>query len=677
MSRIFLLLACHLTLLLAVSCSHAGVEKNAIYDGGSFELYPDSIVRGHRIYTASGLRAAESGRAGWGDSLHRTVAYSSAGRMADALFAAALADTSALTVADIRLAGAFLRPEESMAALRAEVADGCIRGQDFPKVSDIGCWAIAAWELYCVTGSRQWLKEAYDILTASIRRQWKQPSGRVAPLVCGQVARIDNPADYYPDWMTAMDRYQTLALEVNVSQATASSVASRMAGELNLYAEHEHQIQFAALRSAINDRLWIPDGQRYGQYLYGVYYPVLSAVSDSRANALCVLDGIATAEMAEDLVSAMPVYRDGVPDVCPQINPAAGSCSPLTQALFTLAAAKVRNPQAFVLGVASLMNMAVDGNLTSEWPAVVCKGFFGMDFTPDGIDFRPIVPVAFAGDKTLGGFRYRDAVFDIVMHGTGDRIATFAVDSVSLETPRLPASLGGRHRVDITLSGNDLPESGVNIVERRDLLHVPQLRWSDDGRTVEIMDFDPEIRYSLFVDGVMTQVLGAERYSLPPSEPSVSAIMPSLPGGLTGFSPPGHVYAPGQSEVTVLASSVIPRRPPMHLIRDRRTADGYIELAARHNTRITCYANVPAAGDYFLTVGYSNGSQRDALRTLSINGRDVATLVCPSFHHDDWVTVRPSNTVVVSLQEGPNKIALTYISGTMLLNRITLLKKVH
>ena len=31
----------------------------------------------------------------------------------------------------------------------------------------------------------------------------------------------------------------------------------------------------------------------------------------------------------------------------------------------------------------------------------------------------------------------------------------------------------------------------------------------------------------------------------------------------------------------------------------------------------------------------------------------------------------------VSLQEGPNKIALTYISGTMLLNRITLLKKVH
>ncbi len=191
------------------------------------------------------------------------------------------------------------------------------------------------------------------------------------------------------------------------------------------------------------------------------------------------------------------------------------------------------------------------------------------------------------------------------------------------------------------------------------------------------MDFDPEIRYSLFVDGVMTQVLGAERYSLPPSEPSVSAIMPSLPGGLTGFSPRSHVYAPGQSEITVLASSVIPRRPPLHLIRDRRTADGYIELAARHNTRITCYANVPAAGDYFLTVGYSNGSQRDALRTLSINGRDVATLVCPSFHHDDWVTVRPSNTVVVSLQEGPNKIALTYISGTMLLNRITLLKKVH
>ncbi|MDE5689584.1 MAG: hypothetical protein K2I38_02675, partial [Duncaniella sp.] len=570
------------------------------------------------IYTASGLLTANAGRTGGNDSLHRTVVYTSAGRMADALFAAALADTSALTVADVRLAGAFLRPEESMAALRAEVADGCIRAEDFPKVSDIGCWAIAAWELYCVTGSRQWLKEAYDILTASIRRQWKQPSGRIAPLVCGQLPRIDNPADYYPEWMTAMDRYQTLALAVNVSQAAAHAVASRMAGELRLYAEREHQIPFSALRSAINDRLWIPDEQRYGQYLYGVYYPVLSAVSDSRANALCVLDGIATAEIAEALVSAMPVYRDGVPDLCPQINPATGSYSPLTQALFALAAAKVRNPQAFVLGVASLMNMAVEGNLTSEWPAVVCKGFFGMDFTPDGIDFRPIVPAAFGGAKTLTGFRYRDAVFDIVMHGTGDRIATFAVDSVSLETPRLPATLEGHHRVDITLSGNDLPEPGVNIVERRDLLHVPRLRWSDDGRSVEIMDFDPEIRYSLFENGVMTQALSSERYSLPPSGPSVTAIVPSLAGGLTGFSPRSHVYAPGQSEITILASSVIPRRPPLHLIKDRRTADGYIELAARHNTRITCYANAPAAGDYFLTVGYSNGSQRDALRTLSI-----------------------------------------------------------
>ncbi|MDE7147521.1 MAG: hypothetical protein K2O20_03940, partial [Duncaniella sp.] len=638
--------------------------------------YPDSIVRGDRIYTASGLLTADAGATGGSDSLHRTVVYTSAGRMADALFAAALADTSALTVADVRLAGAFLRPEESMAALRAEVADGCIRAENFPKVSDIGCWAIAAWELYCVTGSRQWLKEAYDILTASIRSQWKQPSGRIAPLVCGQLPRIDNPADYYPEWMTAMDRYQTLALAVNVSQAAAHAVASRMAGELRLYAEREHQIPFSAMRSAINDRLWIPDEQRYGQYLYGVYYPVLSAVSDSRANALCVLDGIATAEMSEALVSAMPVYLDGVPDVCPQINPATGSYSPLTQALFALAAAKVRNPQAFVLGVASLMNMAVEGNLTSEWPAVVCKGFFGMDFTPDGIDFRPIVPAAFGGAKTLTGFRYRDAVFDIVMHGTGDRIATFAVDSVSLETPRLPATLEGHHRVDITLSGNDLPEPGVNIVERRDLLHVPRLRWSDDGRSVEIMDFDPEIRYSLFENGVMTQVLGSERYSLPPSGPSVTAIVPSLAGGLTGFSPRSHVYAPGQSEITILASSVIPRRPPLHLIRDRRIADGYIELAARHNTRITCYANIPADGEYFLTVGYSNGSQHDALRTLSINDRDVATLVCPSFHHDDWVTVRPSNTVVVSLQEGPNKIALTYIGGTMLLNRITLLKKV-
>lgn len=113
----------------------------------------------------------------------------------------------------------------------------------------------------------------------------------------------------------------------------------------------------------------------------------------------------------------------------------------------------------------------------------------------------------------------------------------------------------------------------------------------------------------------------------------------------------------------------------MHLIKHRETATKYIELAARHNTRITFYANAPEAGEYFINIGYSNGTTETAMRTLSVNGKDQGILVCPSIQPNDWVTVHPSNTISVKLNAGPNQLALTYINTTILLNKITLLKK--
>lgn len=672
--RLSLISVFSVMLLTAVSCSHVSVEKNAIYDGGSFELYTDSLVRDGRIYMASDLRPARSEIA---DSLAEVTAYHSDCHVADALFARSLADSSALTVTDVGLSAAFLRPEESLKLLRSTLEAGRLPAEKFPEVTDIGSWAVSAWEVYCVTGSKAWLKEAYEALTAYLHSKQLSGAGCETPLVCGQPEQIADAADFYPAWMEPMDRYETFATSVNLSQATGFEIASRMARELRLYAEREHLSSFTDLRNAVNDRLWIPSMQHYGQYLYGEYYPILSTVADNRANALCVLNEIATPEMAAALIAATPVCRGGVPELSPRINPGAHDFDPVTQALFALAAAKVRNPQAFLLAAASLMDLIVDRRSVSEWPAVVCKGLFGMNFTTSGIYFSPMVPAVFDGPKKLSGFRYRDAVLDISMSGTGDRIASFMVDSVSTGIPRIDSTLKGHHKIEIILSGNALPERGVNVVEQTNLPPVPQLRWDHDGRGVKILNFDPSLRYGVYLNGTMTETLPRENYRLPSSGVSVTQIVPMLADGQAGFSPRGHVYAPGQSEIIVRASSVTPRRPPLHFIKDRRTADDYIELAARHNTRITCYANVPVAGEYFLTVGYSNGSVRTARRVLSINDRDVATVICPALSQDDWITVRPSNTVVVSLREGPNKIALTYIEGTMLLNKITLLKKAH
>lgn len=195
--------------------------------------------------------------------------------------------------------------------------------------------------------------------------------------------------------------------------------------------------------------------------------------------------------------------------------------------------------------------------------------------------------------------------------------------------------------------------------------------------TARIKEFDKDYRYMAFVNGAPDEEIEAETYTFKPrsKQPAFINICATDPEGYTGLSARTHIFAPAGTEVTVNASSVTPRRPPLHLIKDRATATNYIELAARHNTRITCYANIEQEGDYFLTVGYSNGSQRCALRTLGINDRDADLIICPAIKTDDWITVHDSNTVTVTLHKGVNKISLTYIRGTMLLNRISILRK--
>lgn len=617
-------------LSVALSCSHAVPERHAI-DEGSFDLDFDSV-------------------------------------------AVAVGSTGESTVDEVGFALGFLAPDSSMAVLRSVVADGVLIEPEFPLVADVGTWAVAAWEIYCVTGSKEWLEEAYSVVKESVRKQWVAFRSREGTLLCGQSGLVSDWEEYYPHWMMPMDRYQTVAANVNVSYACAFRVASRMAAELRRKAEWDHQLAFSNLRSAINDRLWMPDRQYYGQYLYGKYYPVLSSVSDSRANALCVLGGIATPEMSEALVANMPVVSEGVPMVYPRIGEA-DRFDASVQALYALAAARVRNPQAFEHGASALINHNVGKEVSAQWVALVCKGLFGMEFRPEGIAFSPMVPSAFNGDKVLRGLRYRDAVLDISLRGSGDRVASFMIDSVAVENMLVPRSIVGRHLVEITLSSNELSERGTGERDAASVPEVPDVKWSADGLTADIGDARKNLMYEICLDGVVRQLVEGGYYRLSGKQPAVAAIVPVENADLRGFSPREHVYAPGKSKTVISASSITPRRPPLHFIKDRSTASDYIELAARHNTRITCYANVPVAGDYFLTVGYSNGSPRCAVRSLAVNDEDVATLFFPSLCQNDWITVYPSNTVVVRLVAGPNKIALTYVGGTILFNKLTLLRK--
>ncbi len=658
--------------VLTVGCGGVSLPKEDIFSCEGFEIYPDSIVRGNRIYRAVSPREISNA---WTLPDSTTVApeFISTLPMADALFAKAVISPSFLTPEEIWLSLGFLRPEESMQALRSLAWLPENDNEDFPYSTLSPYWAAAAWEVYCATGSRTWLREAYDALTRMLSRQWKLNRSALSEFYCGIPRGVTEQSTFYPASMDEMSRFQTFSASVNIMRAYSLRIASRMAGELKLYAEREWEMEADKLAGAVNDCLWLPDLQRYGQYLYGDYYPIVSSVTDNEANLLAALTGTATPEMSAAMVGELPLIASGVPSVYPYVVNQT-PLRPVVQALYGLSAAKVRNPRAFIHSMASVWNLSLDANYPSLWPSLVMKGLFGIETTPSGLEFRPMVPEVFGGEKQLRGLRYRDAVLDISLNGTGDRIASFMVDSVSTDSHSLPAGMKGHHKVVITLSGNDLNAKPLRIFEPVTVPPTPEVKWPT-ANDMKIVGHDRLLHYDIYLDGVMTQSISTDNYHVRPGECGVVTVVPTLERGSSGYATPPHVCLPDDEVISIHASSITPRRPPLHFIKDPATATNYIELAARHNTRITCYVNVAVEGDYFITVGYSNGSERCGIRTLGVNGVDVATLLFPPRRLNDWVHVYPSTTSVIHLNEGVNKLWLTYVGGTILFNKLTLLKR--
>lgn len=658
---------------LSAGCGDVAVEKESLYSCGGFELYADSIVRDGRVYKAQSDTCIGEVWKVTRDTERHSPRLATSLKMADALFTKAVTATPEFSAEAIYLSLALLRPEESMEVLRRLAASPTDDNEGFPRSVLQPYWASAAWEVYCATGSKEWLREAYDNIMKMLSRQYALNSSPLCgELKCGIPWNIPDPATAYPPGMDDMSRFQTFSAAVNIARANTFNVASRMAGELRLYAERELQMQGEKTGNMVNDRLWLPDLQRYGQYLYGDYFPIVSTVTDNEANLLAVMTDVATPEMSSAIVGDLPLSEAGVPSVYPALLPSA-QLSPSLQGLYGLAASKVRNPSAFLHALAAVWNVTLDTDQAALWPALVMKGLFGLQSEPDGLVFRPMVPDIFPGEKRIEKFAYRDATLDIALHGTGDRIVSFMIDSVSVTPYRVAADLTGHHRVDITLSGNDLAAKPLRIMEPVTVPATPGIKWVTPT-DMRIINFDHRLRYDLYLDGVMTESVTTDTYSLP-DKCTVADIVPTIERGVSGYSPVSHVIAPEGSLVVVKASSITPRRPPLNLIKDPATATNYIELAARHNTRITCYVNIAEEGDYFMTVGYSNGSTRCAVRTLGVNGTDMATMLFPSRRPNDWVRVYPSTTSVIHLKEGVNKLWLTYDRGTILFNKLTLLKR--
>lgn len=691
------------TLLILVVCAVAvygcrreEVRPDIIYSCDGYTLTIDSLTEsGHtaRAVVPMEIISDFPGNRGWrADTTdHRYPSYRSDQPIIDAVYCRSAESLSvmipskentrsgSLRTRDIAyavyLSLAALDPDASVEMLRSLVREGRILkesgvGGGWPVSTDRIAWAVAAWEVYKVTGDRKWLAEAYDIVDRALKNDLMTVWDARFSLMHGNQSGVSDEMQVYPSWAGPVDMYESMCLATNVAYSRAFAVASQMAEELDM-PNDDYRGRSRTIARAINDRLWIPNYGFYSQYLYGGYFPIQAYSTDNLGQSLAILFGVASPEMAVSIISKTPQTEKGVPVMTPSKDSGDSGFlySPITQIFWNIASSKVGNADALAAGTGALyrdlLTDPLDFRSCTSSMAFNLRVIFGMDFTRDALEFHPVILPVFAGEKHLDNFRYREAVLDITVAGTGNSIAGFTVDGVAGRDYRIPADLKGRHKVVITMANNTFGGSTVNVGKEVTLPPIPEIIWTD-CRHVKIDNYNVELNYALYVNGVFQEEIGEPEFELWETDCyRVTDIAAVAVNRWVGFSARPNEYIPDD-----LVTIVRPGRyvtTGTRLIKDRKKGADFVELTPQRNLHLTLDAEVDTAGTYLINVHYANGNgpegsgDKCGIRTLFVNGKRIGTVVMPQRGEGDWENTGYSNTLAAPLKAGMNIISIDYV----------------
>ena len=550
----------------------------------------------------------------------------------------------------IYLSLAALKPHQSMATLRAIVdLDSIImqREGQWPVVSDHVGWATAAWEVYKVTGDREWLAYCKHVIekTLAINRA----------VLMDQRTGLVHGAGYTParpmgvrrmTWMGYNDFFACMSLGNNILTGNAYRILSEMCDELGI--ENEYQEDALHIKNSINQHLWNEDRGLYSSFLYGTAFPQQSSLTDNTSQAMCVLWGIADDNRAENLIAHTPVSDMGVNVTYPATNLLepyfVNSSWATTQALWNMAAANVGNENALRRGLGALYRAQAlyqsrgihassvktdDLGTSASNAAMAMRVLLGMSFEAEGIEFSPLVPSCFPGKKTFKGLNYRKAVLDVTIEGTGNDVASITDNGTEMESAFIPCDIEGRHHIVITLQEGNRKSQRVTIHRNEIFLPpTPSVIWKNDSGFIE--DYQPNLDYRLSVNGEL-QPLTDSAFALPQTD-----VFAEYAVIIAGKQVNGFMSKPLLKFGLTPQIAFFPDSPDGHAVIN---------------------VSVAVGGDYLIDVGYRPTGSLD-VRRVSANSHPMGTLVMAKSNGADQEELVYSNIVAVKLLKGENHIEI-------------------
>ena len=597
----------------------------------------------------------------------------------------------------IILSMAYMQPKVSQNSLMRKVnSNGRIiqdtgTGGAWPASTDRMIWAVAAWEIYKVTGNRNWLEKVYPIIKNSIEDDMVVDHDPKTGLVKGESSFLDWREQTYPRWMQPADIYSSKNLGTNALHYKALTVAAQMALLVNEKSMAEKFSKEAVkVKNGINTYLWQPEKNYYGQYLYGRNNEILSPRSEALGEALSVVFDVADPARQKLVVQNTPVVDYGIPCIYPQIGDIPpyhnNAVWPFVQTYWLWAGAKTGNEKSVLHSIASIYRSAAMFLTNKEnyvadngdwagtqinssnmlWSlsgniSIVLKVLFGVRFENNGLAFQPFIPKAMAANRTLTNFNYRKATLDIELSGYGNQIKLFLVDGKIQKSPTIPTTLTGKHRVKIVLANNLLTPQPINMVKNAFTPLMPVT--SFENETLSWSAIDGAVNYRLLKDGKIWKETSTTSIIIPTNETGEFQIMAVDKDGINSFaSEPVQIYPTANIQTYEVEKFAAPSAKPYQGF----SGSGFVEISRTLNRQITIEMEVPNDGIYAINWLYSNGNgpinteNKCAIRTMKVDGTVAGTVVLPQRGSGEWSNWGNSNAIQLQLTKGKHSVVLSF-----------------
>lgn len=380
----------------------------------------------------------------------------------------------------------LMHPDVARTTMRG-VAAGGAWAQDraahfggWPRLTDAIVGAVGAWACYLATADEEFLRWSHDATRASLARAEREVFD--GGLFRGCASFMESNSGYPPRFaFRGRAVGATKALSTNVLHHRGYTIAARAAALLGEDPE-PFEVRAAALKRAINERLWLPERGHYAYFEDADGRP--SQRWEGLGTALALLWGVADDQQAAAIFDTVTPTRHGLPCLWPRFplwqpwlprdeyRYHNGMVWPFVQGYWGWAAAARGAVEVFAAELARLADLAgrartyhefyhpdsgrPGGSARQLWSAagylaMVHHGLFGMSFDGGEIRFRPAVPAGLTRPR-LSGLTHRGLTLEITITGSGTRIGSFAVDGAVQPDHAVPTTLTGPHRVDIALA---------------------------------------------------------------------------------------------------------------------------------------------------------------------------------------------------------------------------------